>query len=237
MAQLDNATPQAYQVSAVRLVLAETYPLLLDGMTRVLSSEPGFHVLARCATAEEVIRAVERHHPDVLVLDLEIAGNAMMVLQTLRAQGMATHVVLLAGKLTEHEFIDAIRVGARGVLLKSMAPHLLIKCIRKVHSGDVWFEKESMSRAFERILQHEAGYQSVANVLTPREIEVVRLVAAGRTTKQIADTLCVTTGTIKVHTHHIYEKLGVKSRLELTLYARDRGLLSPLLQSRIGRTQ
>jgi DNA-binding NarL/FixJ family response regulator len=210
----------------VRLVLAESYPLLLEGMTQVLLSEPGFQILARCSTAEDVLRAVERHHPDVLVLDLEIQGRARTILETLRAQGSVTRVILLAAQLNEEWVIDAMQLGVRGLLLKSMAAHLLVQCIRKVHAGALWYEKESMNRAFSHIVDRDASYRQVSTLLTPREMDVVRLVAAGRSTKEIADALCVSPGTIKVHTHHIYEKLGVKGRLELTLYARDRGLFS-----------
>src|SRR5215471_3129824 len=170
----------ADRASVVRLVLAESYPLFLEGMAQVLASEPGFHVLARCSTGDDVLRAVERHRPDVLILDLEISDGAKTIIETLRDDGSLTRVIALAADLNEQRVIEAIQLGVRGLLLKNMAPHLLTQCIRKVHAGALWYEKESMSRALAQMVDRDASYRKVASVLTPREIEVVRLVAAGR---------------------------------------------------------
>ena len=85
-----------------------------------------------------------------------------------------------------------------------------------------------MASAVDQLIREETGCREVGALLTQRELEVVRLVAAGRSTREIADTINVAAGTVKVHLHHVYEKLGVRGRLELTLLARDRGLVSPL---------
>ena len=128
--------------------------------------------------------------------------------------------------------LEAMRLGAKGIVLKTMSRHLLVQCIRKVHRGATWVEKVSMSRAVDQLLRHEAGYRDAAVLLSPRELEVVRMVASGRSNKEIAAKLSVCAGTIKVHLHHVYQKLGVKGRLELTLYARDKGLFSTLFPER-----
>jgi two-component system, NarL family, nitrate/nitrite response regulator NarL len=225
-----EAAPKATDsTSNVGLVLAETYPILLEGMEHVFTSEPGFRVLASCTTGDEALRAVRRHHPDVLVLDLEIPGDAMTVIQELAAGPVKTRVVLLAARLDEQQMLDATRFGVRGILLKSMARHLLIHCVRKVHRGSTWLEKTSMTRAVDQLLRHEAGYRDAAARLSPRELEVVRMGASGRSNREIANQLSIAEGTVKMHFHHIYEKLGFKSRLELTLYARDKGLFPSLL--------
>jgi DNA-binding NarL/FixJ family response regulator len=225
-----EALPLVRQRTAVvSLVLADSLPIFLAGMEHIFRSVPGFRVLACCTEASETARAVRRHVPDVLLLDLDIAGQGLKVLQDLSAAGLATRVVVLASKLTEHEMVEVFRLGARGILLKHMDRRLVIQCIRKVHAGARWLEKASMDRAIEQLLRHQASSREAAAVLTAREFQIVRLIAAGRLIKEIADTLAISDGTVKAHLHHIYGKLGVKGRLELILYARDRDLFSPFL--------
>jgi DNA-binding NarL/FixJ family response regulator len=223
-----SATPARSR--AIRLVLADTYPVLLSGMERIFTLEPGFLVTACCTTGDEVLRAVRTHRPDVLVLDLEISGNAMTILQELAAEQSTTRVVLLAAQLGEHKMLEATRLGVKGILLKTMPRHLLIRCVRKVHRGETWIERACMGRAVEQLLRNEVGYRDVAAKLSSRELEVVRVSASGRSNREIADTLSIAEGTVKMHLHHIYEKLGVKGRLELMLYAQDKGLFSPSIQ-------
>ena len=111
------------------------------------------------------------------------------------------------------------------MVLKEMAPRLLVQCVRKVHAGEQWLEKRSVSLALERLLKREAAARKIAGLLTPREIEILRMVADGLRNKEIADRLYISEGTIKVHLHSIYEKLKVNSRLQLARYARDKGLV------------
>jgi two-component system nitrate/nitrite response regulator NarL len=221
----------------IGLVLAESYPMLLEGMQRALDSEPGFKVLASCADGDEAVRAVGRHHPDVLMLDLAIPGkNALQVLKEVASEHPATRVIVLAANLDEHEMLEAMRLGAKGILLKNMARHLLVQCVRKVHRGATWIEKVSMGRAVEHLLRQQAGYRATAQMLSGREFEVLRAVVSGKSNKEIADTLGISEGTIKVHLHRVYEKLGVKGRLELALYAHDKGLLPSMFADRFPKS-
>lgn len=209
-------------------MLAESYPLLLEGMQLVFASEAGFRVLAACSDGMEALRAVRRHHPHVLIIDLEIAGDALEILRELDGDQLPTRVVLFAARLDETVMLEAMRLHARGVVLKSMARHELLRCVRKVHRGETWFEKVSMGHVVDRLLRHEVGLNDVSALLSRRELEVVRMVISGRSNREIANKLNISHGTVKVHLHHVYEKLNVRGRLELTLYARDKGLLSPL---------
>jgi DNA-binding NarL/FixJ family response regulator len=212
----------------IGLVLAESYPLLLEGMQHAFMSEAGIRVVAACSDGEEALRAVKRHQADVLVLDLDISGNAMELLRQLAGARLPVRVVLLAGRLEEAVMLEAMRLGVKGIILKNMTRHLLVQCVRKVHRGGIWVEKVSMGRAFDRFLRHEAEYRDAAALLTPREIDVVRMVTSGWPNKEIADKLAISEGTVKAHLHHVYDKIGVKGRLELAMYARDKGLFSPL---------
>jgi DNA-binding NarL/FixJ family response regulator len=211
---------------AIGLVLADDHPIILDGLEQLFHLEQDFKVLARCTNGEEALRAVRKHRPDVLVLDIRMPGTGgLAVVREMKKEKLPTHIVLLTGALDEHEAMEAIRLGVRGVVLKEMAPKLLVQCIRKVHTGEQWVERRSFGRALETMMRREAGARQIAGVLTPREMEIVRLVASGLHNKEIAAKLAISEGTVKVHLHHIYEKLNVGGRLELTLYAQGKGLV------------
>ena len=211
---------------SIGLVLADDHPIVLDGLEHLFRLEKDFKVLARCRDSEETLQAVRKHHPGVLILDLRTPGKGgLAVLREVKREKPPTRVVLLTGEMGEAEALEAIRLGVNGVVLKEMAPKLLVQAIRKVHAGGQWLEKRSFGRALETMLRREAGARQVAGVLTPRELEIIRLVASGLHNKEIAEKLTISEGTVKIHLHHIYEKLHVDGRLELTLYAQDKGLV------------
>jgi len=210
----------------IGLVLADDHPLILDALENLFRAEPDFRVLARCRDGQETLAAVRAFAPDVLILDIRMPGmDGMAVLREMKKEGLVTQVVLLTAALDEDQLLEAVRLGVRGVILKEMAPTLLLECVRKVRAGEQWVEKHSFSRALEKLLRREAAAREFSGVLTAREAQLVVMVAGGARNKEIADTLCISEGTVKVHLHHIYEKLKVRTRLELTLYARDKGLI------------
>jgi DNA-binding NarL/FixJ family response regulator len=210
----------------ISLVLADDHRIVLDGLVQLFSLEQDFTILACCMNGEQALAAVRQHRPDILILDLRMPGkDGLAVLRALQQERLPTRTVLMTAALDEDEVLEAIRLGVRGVVLKDMAPPLLVQCVRKVHAGGEWLEKHSVARALEKLLKREAGVQQLAGVLTSREIEMVRMVASGLRNKQIAAKLSITEGTVKIHLHNIYEKLGVKGRTELILYAQDKGLV------------
>jgi two-component system, NarL family, nitrate/nitrite response regulator NarL len=210
----------------ISLILADDHPLILKGLSDLFHSEQGFDVVAQCTDGEQALAAVRAHRPDVLVLDLNMPRkDGFAVLRAMREDRSPTRVVLLVADLADDQLVEATRLGVRGVLLKEMAPHLLVQCVRKVHAGETWVEKRSLARAFEALLRRESGTREIGQLLTPREIEIVRLAVKGLPNSEIAERLSIAEGTIKTHLHHIYEKLKVASRLELLLYCKEKGIL------------
>jgi len=210
----------------ITLVIADDHPLILDGMENLFRLEKDFKVVARCLDGEETVKAVRKHKPDVLVLDIRMPGtDGLSLLRGMRKEKLSTRVVLLTGALDEDELAEAVRLGVRGLVLKEMAPKLLVQCIRQVHAGELWLEKRSVTSALEKLLQREAGQREVTLLLTPREIEIVKQVAAGLRNTEIAKKLFISEGTVKMHLHNIYQKLGVDSRTKLTRYAQEKGLV------------
>jgi DNA-binding NarL/FixJ family response regulator len=223
----DGALASGARPSAViTLVLADHYPLTLSGLRQLFEEEDGFEVLATCAAADAALDAVRKHNPSVLMLDVEFPANgAFDVLRQLRLEKAPPHVVLLASTLDDHQVLDAMRLGASGVVLREMSPESVVRCVRKVHAGEQWLEKQTVERAMERLLKHEMTIRQFARGLTRRETEIVRLAIKGVATKDIAARLAVRQGTVKVHLHNIYDKLQVDGRLGLILFARRHGLM------------
>jgi DNA-binding NarL/FixJ family response regulator len=211
----------------ISLVLTNDHPIFLDGLETIIRGEPDFKVLARCLGMEKTLDAVRHHRPDVLILGLHMPGNGnLAVIRNMKDEDLPTRVVVLTAVLDEDGLLEAIRLGVSGVVLKEMAPHLLVQCVRKVHAGEQWLERRSYIRALETLLQREAGSREVAGILTPREIEIVRKVASDMRNKEIAEKLFISEGTVKTHLHHIFEKLRLGSREELTIFAQEKGLLT-----------
>jgi DNA-binding NarL/FixJ family response regulator len=210
----------------VRLVLADDHPLILDGLERLFADKQDFEIQARCLNGQDALTAVRRSRPDVLLLDLHMPElDGIAVTRALKREGLATRVVILAGTLDEREALECLRLGVAGIVLKDMAPSLVLQCVQKVAAGDVWVEKRSFSRAMEHLLRREAGAQLVAGSLSAREVQVVRLCANGETNAEIARRLSLTEGTVKSHLHKAYAKLGVQGRSDLTRFAHENGLV------------
>jgi DNA-binding NarL/FixJ family response regulator len=211
---------------SIRIVLADDHPLILDGLENLLQTEKDFEVCARCIDGIETLQAVREHRPDVLILDIRMPRKSGLdVAREIQREKLPTRVVLLTAELDEREFLEAIRLGVKGIVLKEMAPQMLLRCIRKVHSGEQWMELRSTKQALERMLRREAGAREVAAILTAQEMTIVRMIAGGLRNREIADKLHISEGTVKTHLHNIYEKLNVDSRLALLRYAQEKGLV------------
>jgi DNA-binding NarL/FixJ family response regulator len=194
-------------------------------MEQLLSSESEVHIMAFCATAEETLQSVRQNRPDVLILDISFRDRSgLELIRDLRQENLPTKVVILSAKLDDEQTIEILRLGVQGVVLKSMPSRLLVQCIHTVHGGGQWMEKQSLGQAFERMLRREAGARRLATILTERETEIMCLVAKGLSNREICKRLTIGEGTVKVHVHNIYAKLGISNRVDLTLYAQKKGL-------------
>ena len=203
-----------------RLVLADDHPIVLHGLENLLRAESDVQVVAHCASGDETLVAVRRHRPDLLILDMHMPGkDGLAVLRELRRDKLATKVVLMAERLDDDEVLEAFRLGVEGMLLKELALKMVVQCVRKVLAGEVWLEKRAVSRAIDALLRRENGEREMAGLLTPREMEMVRLVALGLRTEEMSSRLDISEGTVKTHLHRVYRKLKINNRVALTLYA------------------
>jgi DNA-binding NarL/FixJ family response regulator len=211
---------------SLTVVLADPHPIFLLGIEHLFSSEPDLQVVARCNTAGDSLKTVRSHRPDLLVLDVHFPDRSgLQLIRELKGYSLPTRSILLTAIIDDTLALEALRLGVPGVVLKTMPPHLLPQCLRKVAAGGQWLEKESVGHAVEKMLRREAGARRLANILTPREIETVHLVAQGLSNLEIASRLGLREGTVKIHLHNVYKKLGIGNRVDLTLYAQKRGVV------------
>ena len=209
----------------IRIVLADDHHIVLKGLEGVFELEHDMEVVARCVNGEEALDAVRKLNPDVLVVDLRMpAMDGLAVTRALAKEKLPTKVILLTGELGQEDTLEAFRLGIKGLLLKEMAPQLIVACVRRVHSGGQWLETAASGRAIETLLRREAAVRELSKTLTTREMELVRLAGQGLRNKEISDRLDIGEGTVKAHLHNVYKKLDIENRVDLVLYAREKGL-------------
>ncbi len=211
---------------SIRLVVADDHPLVLNGVENLFRLEEDFQLLAACTDGIETLEAVRRHIPDVVILDIRMPGkDGLTVARDILAERLPTRVVLLTAELEDDQLLKVVRAGVRGIVLKEMAPHLLIQCVRKVHAGEQWFNRRSTMVNLEKMMRREAVAHEIAALITPREIKILTMLAQGLKSKEISAILFISEGTVKVHLHNICEKLHLKGRLALQQYAQEKELI------------
>jgi two-component system nitrate/nitrite response regulator NarL len=207
-----------------RIVLADDHPVVLDGLEQVFRLETDLQIVGRATSALAALKAVEHHRPDVLVLDFVFPDHdALWVLERLPGLRAPTRVVILTAFADDSRLQAAMRMGARGIVLKEMAPRVLVDCVRAVHAGAVWGPGEAGTPLPGPMDLADEG--TLLQALTTREVEVAGLVALGLRNRDIAERLSISEGTVKIHLHNIYQKLGIDGRSQLVRVAARHGLI------------
>jgi DNA-binding NarL/FixJ family response regulator len=209
----------------VRIILADDHRIILEGLEQLFRREKDFEVIGTATNGEDALAAVRAKKPDVLVLDINMPkGNGLWVLKSVHTEKLKTRVVLLTATLDDDEVLEAMQSGVSGLVLKEAAAVNLVDTVRRVQRGERALEPMLVSRALDRLSQREEA-KKIVEVLSKRETEIVKMVAAGLRNKEIALKLSIGEGTVKTHLHTIYEKLGVHGRVELAMYALERGII------------
>jgi len=210
---------------ATTLVLADDHPIILEGLEQLFRRHKDFQVLATCNTGDDAIQAVREHRPDVIVLDVKMpSGDGLSVLKRIHEEKLPTRVILLTASMQEDEVLQAMEAGVWGLVLKESAAVSLVDSVRKVTRGERALDQGLIVRALDRAVERQSGLRQTGALLSRREAEIVKMVAAGMRNKEIANKLFIGEGTVKTHLHAIFRKLGVHGRVELTLYAREHGI-------------
>jgi len=213
----------------ISIVIADDHAIFRDGLRRLLEDDPAFQVVGEAGNGEEALALVSQKTPDVLLLDL--AMPKMPGLETLRelaGRQAPTRVLVLTAAIEKRQIIEALQVGARGIVLKDAATQILLRAIRAVLDGQYWVDRDVVpdlaqflrAQAATRPKTRAQGYG-----LTRRETEILGTIVNGLTNKEIAQRFSLSEDTVKHHLTSIFDKLGVASRLELALFAINNRLI------------
>lgn len=211
----------------IRLLLVDDHPIVLDGLKSHLSTHSDLAVVGEATDGEQALRAARRLSPDVVLLDISMPRlNGLEFMERLRLELPATRIIVLTMHDNPEYIRRMVRLGARGYLLKDTSPAELIRAIKAVHAGEVYFSSVVSRVVVETAV--EGGFQSEeprAHRLTQREDEVLALIAEGLSNKEIAVRLRLGVRTIETHRERIMRKLNLHSVAGLTRYAIARGLV------------
>jgi DNA-binding NarL/FixJ family response regulator len=206
----------------IQLLVVDDHPIVREGLVAVLEDQPEFHVVGTAGTAEEALALMPRLRPDVVLLDLEMPGlSGVEALPRLREVAPETRVIVFTAYDSEERVLGAIRAGAQGYLLKGASADEIAHAIRAVHRGGAYLEP----RVASQVLAGLGGMPRATPNLSPREREVLRLVADGLSNKQIAHTLGITERTVKFHISSLFQKLDAENRAQAVAIAVHRDLL------------
>ncbi|MCC6587019.1 MAG: response regulator transcription factor [Bryobacterales bacterium] len=222
----------ASKPSKIRIVIVDDHPIVREGLRRLLTLETDMEVIGQADNGRQALDMVEDLRPDILVLDLKLPGlDGLSVLQTLHHGAHKTRIVVLTASEDKNEWVQAMKLGCSGIVVKQTQPELIVKSIRKVYAGEIWLDSHTTA-AVMRQFASPADQMAAANgkgarersPLSAREREIVALVAQGYKNKEMAEKMFISEQTVKNHLHNVFDKLGVSDRLELALYAIHKGL-------------
>ena len=210
----------------IRIALAEDHKLVREGLKALLKNEPAFELVGEASDGLQAVEIVEKHKPDILLLDLRIPRlHGIEVLRQIRDQHK-TRVVVVSMHSDEPYVVEALKNGVSGYVLKDCPPSELIQAIRTAASGGQYLceslRQKAISATLKRLVPGVQGPQ-----LTKREVLVLELAAEGKTSSEIAKSLFISRRTAEAHRANLMKKLGLKTQTDLVLYAVRNGLITP----------
>ncbi len=218
---------------SIRVLISDDHPLVREGLRRLLGLESDLEIVGEAADGESTVALGETRDPDIVLLDLRMPGlDGFGALQRIQKLSKRPKVIVLTASEDKNEFVQAMKMGCSGIVLKQTVSELIVKSIRRVHAGEIWLDSHTTAAVMRQFATPSDGVPQ-SNVrsrarspLSQRECEIVALVAQGYKNKEMAEKMFISEQTVKNHLHNIFDKLGVSDRLELALYAIHKGLLN-----------
>ncbi len=218
----------------IRILIADDHPVVREGLRKLLAMEEDFEIVGEASDGREVLQMIEGLRPDVVLLDLKMPGmDGVRVLHALKNRQHKSRILVLTASEDKNEWVQSMKLGCAGIVVKQTAPELIVKSIRKVNQGEIWLDSHTTAAVMRQFaspseLDPSPGPKSrERSPLSQREREIVALVAKGYRNKEMAEKMFISEQTVKNHLHNIFDKLGVSDRLELALYAIHKGLQGP----------
>ena len=204
------------------MVIAAAHPLVREGLRSLLAQQPEFRVIGTASHGEEALAVAAERVPDVMLLDSALPKkSAVDVIRELRRTLPRIKTIVSASGVEQSELLALLRAGARGLIENGVTTDLLFKCVRLVHQGHLWVNRETVTAVMEQLSRHpEVPFLERSDFgLTPREREIVRRVVAGETNKKIAQVLSIGQDTVKHHLTRVFTKTATSNRVELAMFA------------------
>ena len=203
--------------SPIRILIVDDHPVVLAGLTSMLSTQPDFEVVGSASGGEEALQMLRTRGTDILLLDLRMPGmNGVDTLLAIRAERIHVRAIILTSFETDEDIYRSVQAGAQGYLLKGAPQSDMVEAIHTVHAGRRYLPRHIAARLAERIMRTE---------LTARELEVLHMLARGLTNKEIGNALEISGNTVRNHVNSIIEKLEVSDRTEAATTAIQRGII------------
>jgi DNA-binding NarL/FixJ family response regulator len=211
-------------VTPIRVVVADDHPVVRFGVKNMLENEPGFEVVGEAEDGDVAITETLEREPEILLLDVMMPRlPGLEALRAIMEKSSRVKIILLTSTITTQQIIEALQIGARGIVLKDAAASDLSKSMRAVLSGDYWIGGErvvNLVTALNELMKQAAAVPEKKTYgLTPRELEVVTCIVEGCSNKDVAKQFTISEETVKRHLSNIFDKTGVSTRLELALFA------------------
>jgi two-component system, NarL family, nitrate/nitrite response regulator NarL len=205
----------------ITLLIADDHAIFRDGLRKLLDSEEEIIIVGEASNGAECIKMLGKLKPDILLLDLRMPDtDGFAVLEQVNFDTIPTRVIVLTAAEDDSDVVRAMRLGARGILLKESAIDLLVKSIYRVHAGEIWLDSHMTAEVINTFTaSSKSGARSEKRLLSDREMQIVQLVTQGFQNKEIGKELFISENTVKNHLHNIFDKIGVSDRLEMMLYA------------------
>ena len=217
----------------IRVLIADAYPIVLEGLRCALAKSPDILIIGEANDGAEAIEKIAQLGPDIAILDLKLPRvDGLSVIRSLQTRAPNVKVIVFAGLEQKMDFVEVMKLGCSGILVKDSPTNLVEKSIQKVYAGEIWLDSTTTAAVIRQFAspgesQPTAPVAPITNgkptreraQLSQREREIIVLIAQGYKNKEIAEKMFITEQTVKNHLHNVFDKLGVSDRLELALYA------------------
>ena len=220
--RIGRVAPKMVQAKQmIRVLMADDHAIFRNGVRKLLEDDDDIQLVGEASNGNECVRMLAKLKPDILLLDLRMPDkDGLAVLEDVESDSLTTRIIVLTAAEDDRDAVRAMRLGARGIVLKQSASDLLVKSIHRVYEGQIWLDNRVTAEVMKAFAKSsEGGARRDKPLLSDREKDVVQLVAQGHRNKEIAEKLFISEQTVKNHLHNIFDKLGVSDRLELALYA------------------
>jgi len=216
--------PIPTQTSPVRILVVDDHAMFREGIKLLLQRDPQLLVVGEASTPQEALDLATRELPEIVLLDIDLAGyNGLDIIESLQASVPDSDIIVLTGVRDEGLQTRALRSGAKGFVQKDQHGDLVLRAIQKVRDGEIWFDRGAIGAAVTRLISGD-DEQSQLATLTPRERDITRLVGEGLKNDAIAERLYISEKTVRNHLTVVFDKVGVRDRLHLAIFAYRRGL-------------